>query len=358
VSGKPLIGQQTVHYGTGQGMGAYTSWALMAVIHHLLLRLSANRLNISPTNKYLILGDDIVVFHKGLFSEYLQVLNDLNIPHKPSSSVGYCEFAKRHFWNGREVSGLSLKRFQDLRFGSFWAQISNLRLQGFDVAPLVARAYDWTRSVSLSKAAALISSFPVKDKDDIWENNVGKWLSLRNEGQSACNFYGRENVLCFAFKQFLVLSMQREFNSYAKSMLKQLQQTVKFIEDESSLSTVRGSDTKVITGVTASSKDSRDALHKTSNQWSSALKAQYKSWYQAVFNGLARSVRQMEKEYKLIYHDPTMSISSLLRPDIPESLYDSFLDIGIKRKDNQRLNFRVTQLVRTVKTYDSIVRSQ
>jgi hypothetical protein len=25
VSGKPLIGQQTVHYGTGQGMGAYTS---------------------------------------------------------------------------------------------------------------------------------------------------------------------------------------------------------------------------------------------------------------------------------------------------------------------------------------------
>jgi hypothetical protein len=60
--------------------------------------------------------------------------------------------------------------------------------------------------------------------------------------------------------------MQREFNSYAKSMLKQLQQTVKFIEDESSLSTVRGLDTKVIAGVTANNRDSRDALHKTSNQ--------------------------------------------------------------------------------------------
>jgi hypothetical protein len=60
--------------------------------------------------------------------------------------------------------------------------------------------------------------------------------------------------------------MQREFNSYAKSMLKQLQQTVKFIEDESSLSTVRGLDTKAIAGVTANNRDSRDALHKTSNQ--------------------------------------------------------------------------------------------
>jgi hypothetical protein len=41
-----------VTYATGQPMGMYSSWPLMALVHHLIVRYSANLVNIPNFTDY------------------------------------------------------------------------------------------------------------------------------------------------------------------------------------------------------------------------------------------------------------------------------------------------------------------
>jgi hypothetical protein len=63
-----------------------------------------------------VLGDDIVIFDKDVYAQYLIIMDRLGVPCNPSKSIPsptkpVCEFAKRTSIASHDVSGLSWKEF-------------------------------------------------------------------------------------------------------------------------------------------------------------------------------------------------------------------------------------------------------
>jgi hypothetical protein len=120
-----------VRYSVGQPMGAYSSWAMLALTHHLILQYCNHQVYGLTTNKkclltvkwydnYEILGDDIIIFDAKVAQKYLEVMKGLGVEINLSKSIqstnGTFEFAKRLIINRR----LS----QDCLDDSSWTTIS------------------------------------------------------------------------------------------------------------------------------------------------------------------------------------------------------------------------------------------
>jgi hypothetical protein len=81
-------------------MGALSSWAILAVTHHVIVQLAAYRAGWKGWYPlYALLGDDIVILREDVAREYLSLMRYLgvtiNISKSISSSNGLLEFAKR-----------------------------------------------------------------------------------------------------------------------------------------------------------------------------------------------------------------------------------------------------------------------
>jgi hypothetical protein len=93
-----------VRYASGQPMGALSSWPFMALVHHVLVWYSFGSRKQS-LGKYLILGDDVVIFDEVVYAKYCTLLNTLGCSYTHNiSTVGF-EFAKRTFLKGKEITG-------------------------------------------------------------------------------------------------------------------------------------------------------------------------------------------------------------------------------------------------------------
>jgi hypothetical protein len=113
ISGKT----DSVKYGTGQPMGAYSSWPIMALTHHIIVQVAAQRHGLSGSRlrpvfeSYSLLGDDLVIAHDLVAGEYRNLLFSLDMPfsfEKTHVSKHTFEFAKRWFHRGSEVTGFSI----------------------------------------------------------------------------------------------------------------------------------------------------------------------------------------------------------------------------------------------------------
>jgi hypothetical protein len=105
-----------IKYETGQPMGAYSSWAIFTLSHHIIVQWSAFLIGEYPTNKYILLGDDIVIGGTELAETYKAIMSSLGVGisnYKSHVSTNTYEFAKRWFRNGREVSGLQVNAFME-----------------------------------------------------------------------------------------------------------------------------------------------------------------------------------------------------------------------------------------------------
>jgi hypothetical protein len=102
-----------VRYATGQPMGALSSWAMLAVTHHVMVRIASLRCGLKSFSDYLVLGDDLVIAHPEVAREYLNLAREWDIGINLSKSVisrnGSLEFAKRFVYKYQDVSGLSFK---------------------------------------------------------------------------------------------------------------------------------------------------------------------------------------------------------------------------------------------------------
>jgi len=102
--GKPI------RYAVGQPMGAYSSWAMLALTHHFVVQLAALRAGwVGWFPFYALLGDDIVIADKGVADHYLAIMRGLGVSiskHKSIvSETGLLEFAKRWYSGTRgEIS--------------------------------------------------------------------------------------------------------------------------------------------------------------------------------------------------------------------------------------------------------------
>jgi hypothetical protein len=116
-------------YAVGQPMGALSSWAMLALVHHFLVQISAWRAGWSKDRlytNYAILGDDLVIGDKAVMLQYLEILASLGVQcglHKSLISPRglALEFAKRTFFKGIDVSPIPVLEFAagNKSFGAF-----------------------------------------------------------------------------------------------------------------------------------------------------------------------------------------------------------------------------------------------
>lgn len=111
---------EKVKYTVGQPMGALSSWAMLALTHHLLVQISAWRVGAEKEgtwfSDYAILGDDLVIFNYDVAHEYIKVIHKIGMEiglHKSVLSRKFTslEFAKRIFHRGHDVSAVPFKEF-------------------------------------------------------------------------------------------------------------------------------------------------------------------------------------------------------------------------------------------------------
>jgi len=98
-------------------MGYLSSWAAMAITHHIIIHYCYHINNIAPANRrYCVIGDDVAISHKGTAESYKEVLNSLGMEISLGKSITpydknhiSAEIAKRYFHNGEEISPLTPK---------------------------------------------------------------------------------------------------------------------------------------------------------------------------------------------------------------------------------------------------------
>jgi len=98
-----------VPYGTGQPMGAYSSWPMLAITHHVIVLVAAG--NTRYTN-YMILGDDLVIGDDEVALRYQAIMTTLGVDineQKSHVSEDTYEFAKRWIHKGTEITGAPMR---------------------------------------------------------------------------------------------------------------------------------------------------------------------------------------------------------------------------------------------------------
>lgn len=105
------------NYNTGQPMGFYTSWASLAVTHHLIVRYCARLERVSSFKKYVIIGDDVSIFDEKIAKRYRKFMEDAKVPISLAKSVitrpsdpgiKYGEIAKRLITSKSEITPIPL----------------------------------------------------------------------------------------------------------------------------------------------------------------------------------------------------------------------------------------------------------
>lgn len=150
-------GLTAVKYLRGQPMGFYSSWAALAVLHHLIVQYAAervlSRLGHSPDwwvagpfpfNNYVVLGDDIVIGCREVAKEYQEFceINGIDVSTSKSfiSGRGFFNFASQSLMGKENVSPASPK--EHLLVSSLSQRVSQLR-------GLVSKGFFGTKAVSV-----------------------------------------------------------------------------------------------------------------------------------------------------------------------------------------------------------------
>lgn len=105
-----------IKYAAGQPMGAYSSWGIFTLCHHLVVRYCAKLVNYSDFTSYCILGDDIVIADSKVAAKYKEVMSLLGVeidPAKSLVSLDTYEFAKRLIHDNEEITAFPLSAMID-----------------------------------------------------------------------------------------------------------------------------------------------------------------------------------------------------------------------------------------------------
>jgi len=107
---------KSVQYSVGQPMGALSSWAMLAITHHLIVQFAAIPLTQGRIlfKDYALLGDDLVIYNHVVAKRYHKIISGMGVECNLAKSiispngVGL-EFAKQTFFKGENVSPTPLK---------------------------------------------------------------------------------------------------------------------------------------------------------------------------------------------------------------------------------------------------------
>jgi len=88
-----LYNGNLIKYSVGQPMGAFSSWASLAISHHIIVQMCCEK----PISNYAIVGDDCIV-PANIGIDYLEIMNTLGVKislQKSFLNSRWVEFAKR-----------------------------------------------------------------------------------------------------------------------------------------------------------------------------------------------------------------------------------------------------------------------
>lgn len=99
-------------------MGALSSWAMLALTHHVIVQIAAMRVgkpSFLQLSNYALLGDDIVIADKAVAMSYHEIMTkilgvEINLSKSLISDNSF-EFAKRLVTMDGEVSAVGAKNF-------------------------------------------------------------------------------------------------------------------------------------------------------------------------------------------------------------------------------------------------------
>ncbi|APG77167.1 RNA-dependent RNA polymerase [Shahe narna-like virus 5] len=122
-----------IRYAIGQPMGAYSSWAVLNMTHHYVIRLCAKRIGVKAL--YSVLGDDVVIVGKELADEYRSYITRLGVKLNLNKSIlntdfGPCsaEFARHIVRDGHIVGTFSPSLVRNIySYTDVYASIDLLR---------------------------------------------------------------------------------------------------------------------------------------------------------------------------------------------------------------------------------------
>jgi len=115
---------ENITYNCGQPMGAYGSWPLFALAHHLVVEYCAYQANTKLIkDKYRLIGDDVIITDQGTSTEYQKVMKalgvDINLSKTVNSNLNAChssaEVAKQLYLNGTTLTPLAPGFMRDLK---------------------------------------------------------------------------------------------------------------------------------------------------------------------------------------------------------------------------------------------------
>jgi len=182
-------------YAVGQPMGAYSSWGMLALTHHIIVQVAANRVGITTWFRdYAVLGDDIIIANDLVAESYKAIMNDLGVEINMTKSHhgNVAEFAKR--W----IHPL-LGEFTPIGAGNVLTVVRNVRLmpnlimdcfmKGFpNVWNIVSRSVDQITSSGKSHMVALATAVYCLGPSGMLHNGTkgpAEWL-----GSMASKYYG------------------------------------------------------------------------------------------------------------------------------------------------------------------------
>jgi hypothetical protein len=112
---QPMKPRLDLRYSVGQPMGALSSWAMLALTHHAIVKIASYKAGYRRGfDLYAILGDDITIGKYSVYMWYRRIMNSLCVSisdHKSllSDSGTGCEFAKRLLYKGKDASPISFR---------------------------------------------------------------------------------------------------------------------------------------------------------------------------------------------------------------------------------------------------------
>jgi hypothetical protein len=106
-----------IRYGTGAPMGAKSNWAMLALVHHLIIQDAASQAGHEGSFEgYRVCGDDSCIHGSTTGSKYRLIVGSLGLAINNDKSVlnedgllSAAEFCKRQYINGHEYSALPIK---------------------------------------------------------------------------------------------------------------------------------------------------------------------------------------------------------------------------------------------------------
>jgi len=105
-----------ISYAVGQPMGARSSFPMLALTHHVIIRVAAARAKVEGFTNYGVVGDDSIMCSEEVALHYRSIMEAYGVPINLSKSVLHSddllkagEICKRVFVSGYEISTIPVK---------------------------------------------------------------------------------------------------------------------------------------------------------------------------------------------------------------------------------------------------------